>query len=173
MKILFITSTRIGDAVLSSGLLAHLIDSYPDCRITLACGPAAAPLFAATPNVERIITLVKRAAGGHWLDLWRTCATTVWDLVIDLRASLMGYLLLARKRLVLHSRGDEVHRVVGLGRLLGLEPPRRHDYGRLTNRWRKQKPWFRATVPYSRWGRRRNGRVNNGQPSGLQNSRVD
>ena len=42
MRILFITATRIGDAVLSTGLLDHLAERYPHARITLACGPAAA-----------------------------------------------------------------------------------------------------------------------------------
>ena len=123
MKILFVTSTRIGDAVLSTGLLAHLIESHPDSRITVACGPAAAPLFAATPNVERVIALAKRAAGGHWFALWRACATTLWDLVVDLRASMIAYLLPARRRLVLQTRGDAGHRVEGLGRLMALDPP--------------------------------------------------
>jgi len=41
MRILFVTSTRIGDAVLSSGLLAHYIATYPRARITLACGAEA------------------------------------------------------------------------------------------------------------------------------------
>ena len=38
MRILFVTSNRIGDAVLSTGLLDHLIRTYPDSRITVACG---------------------------------------------------------------------------------------------------------------------------------------
>ena len=50
MRILFITATRIGDAVLSTGLLAHLIEHHPEARITIACGPVAAPLFSAVPG---------------------------------------------------------------------------------------------------------------------------
>ncbi len=42
MNILFITSTRIGDAVLSTGILDHLVGQIPDARITVACGPEAA-----------------------------------------------------------------------------------------------------------------------------------
>ena len=41
--ILFITSTRIGDAVLSTGLLAYLIGRYPGAEFTVAAGPLAAP----------------------------------------------------------------------------------------------------------------------------------
>lgn len=121
MKILFVTSTRIGDAILSTGLLAHLIERHPDSRITLACGRLAAPLFAATPNVERVIALAKRRAGAHWLALWRECVTTFWDLVVDLRASALAYLVPAHARLVLRSRDDRVHRVEGLARLAGLD----------------------------------------------------
>ncbi|NCY26222.1 MAG: glycosyltransferase family 9 protein, partial [Alphaproteobacteria bacterium] len=32
MRILFISSTRIGDAVLSTGLLGHLMAQYPGAR---------------------------------------------------------------------------------------------------------------------------------------------
>ena len=70
MKILFITATRIGDAVLTTGLLDHLIKTYPDARVTVAAGPVAAPLFAATPGVERVLPMEKRRYGGHWLALW-------------------------------------------------------------------------------------------------------
>ena len=57
MKILFITSTRIGDAVLSTGLLDHLVRTYPDAKVTVACGPHASPLFAAAPNLERVLPM--------------------------------------------------------------------------------------------------------------------
>ena len=43
------------DAVLTTGLLAHLAETYPHARITVACGPAAAPLFEAAPNVVRMV----------------------------------------------------------------------------------------------------------------------
>lgn len=42
MRILFVTATRIGDAVLTTGLLSYLTDRHPDARFTIAAGPAAA-----------------------------------------------------------------------------------------------------------------------------------
>ncbi len=123
MNILFVTSSRIGDAVLSTGLLDHLIATYPDARITLACGPAAAPLFEATPNVVRVITLVKRRWGGHWLMLWRKVGTTVWDLVVDLRASVLAWLVPARARRVHRPSKDQIHKVRLLAEVLGLDEP--------------------------------------------------
>ena len=40
MDILFVTATRIGDAVLSTGLLSYLVERYPGARLTIAAGPA-------------------------------------------------------------------------------------------------------------------------------------
>ena len=66
MRILYITATRIGDAVLSTGLLSHLIGLHPEARFTIAAGPAAAPLFEAMPGLERSIAVPKERFGLHW-----------------------------------------------------------------------------------------------------------
>ena len=71
MKILFIGPTRIGDAVLSSGLVRHLNETYPQASITVACGAVAAPLYAGVPNLARVIPIVKKPMAGHWFDVWR------------------------------------------------------------------------------------------------------
>ena len=123
MNILFVTATRIGDAVLTSGLLAHLAESYPEARITVACGPTAAPLFAAAPRVVRHIVLVKRRASLHWFDLWRACVTTRWDLIVDLRSTALAYLLVARRRRIYRRDRADEHRIYGLARVLGLATP--------------------------------------------------
>ena len=41
MNVLFVTATRIGDSVLSTGVLGHLMERHAGARITVACGPAA------------------------------------------------------------------------------------------------------------------------------------
>ena len=85
MRILFVTATRIGDAILSTGLLSHLTDRYPEARITIASGPAVSPLFMAVPGLERVIELRKRRFSLHWLELWQQCISQRWDIVVDLR----------------------------------------------------------------------------------------
>ena len=70
MRILFVTSTRIGDAVLSTGLLDHLLRAYPEARFTIACGPVAEDVFARMPRREETIVLAKRSLSLHWLELW-------------------------------------------------------------------------------------------------------
>lgn len=125
MNILFITATRIGDAVLSTGLLAYLRDRYPKARFTVACGPAPAPLFAALPGVVKVIPMVKQRRAGHWLRLWRQTVTTPWSLVVDLRGSAMGWVVPALRRKTIRSDWSPQHRLAHLARLFGLEtsPP--------------------------------------------------
>jgi ADP-heptose:LPS heptosyltransferase len=122
MKILFVTNTRIGDAVLSTGLLGWLIARYPGARLTIACGPEAVPLFAATPGLERVIPMPKERWGGHWFRLWRQVVTTRWGLVVDLRGSLLGQFLVARQRKVLMPRASG-HRLLHLASLFRLTDP--------------------------------------------------
>ncbi|ARJ66583.1 glycosyl transferase [Magnetospirillum sp. ME-1] len=122
MRILFITSSRIGDAVLSTGLLDWLARTYPRARITVACGAAAAGLFEAAPNVTRVIPMTKRKRAGHWFDLWRATCGHLWHLVVDLRGSALGWAIPALRRRVLKSSWEPKHRIVHLASALGIDP---------------------------------------------------
>lgn len=121
MRILFVTSNRLGDAVLSTGLLDHLIRAHPDARITVVCGPVAEGVFARMPNRERTIVLAKRPYGRHWPPLWAATATTRWDLVVDIRASALSWLVPTRRRAVM--RRASGHKTAQLAAILGLSPP--------------------------------------------------
>ncbi len=124
MRVLFITATRIGDAVLSTGLLGHLLRTYPAARFTVACGPVAEGVFARMPNRDRTIIIDKRSYDRHWLALWRQTVTTVWDLAVDLRGSAVTLLLPARRRAIMRGGRRPGHRLTHLAGTLGLaEPP--------------------------------------------------
>ena len=128
MRILFITATRLGDAVLSTGLLSHLIAQYPEARVTIAAGPAAAALFRPVPAVDQVIALPKMPFGGHWLNLWQRCATRRWDIVVDLRRSLIAWFLWNGQRFLLPRTDQLLHRVELLGDTFDLRetPPTPH-----------------------------------------------
>jgi heptosyltransferase III len=123
LRILFVTSSRIGDAILSTGLLSHLAETYPAARFTIACGAVPAPLFAPAPFVERVIPMVKRRHAGHWRDLWGQTVGTWWSQVVDLRGSALGWLVPARSRCVLRSKWQQEHRLVHLSSVLGIDTP--------------------------------------------------
>lgn len=123
MRLLFITSNRLGDAVLSTAVLNHFVTTRPGIRITVACGPVAAPIFAAVPGLERIIEMPKQKRGGHWWKLWKSVVLNWWDIIVDLRGSATAYVLAGRKRYVLSGNDDNIHRGAQLARLIGIEPP--------------------------------------------------
>ena len=101
MRILFVTANRVGDAVLSTGILAHLAAKHPTAEITVAAGPAAISLFRKLPNLHRLIVMEKKRYGAHWLSLWRDCVASRWDIIVDLRRSALAYCLMAGQRFII------------------------------------------------------------------------
>jgi len=126
MRILYVGPNRIGDAVLSSGLLNFLNRNYTDARFTVACGASAAPLFEALPGLERLIPMHKKPRGGHWRSLWRQVVGHRWSLVVDVRRSIIPWTVLnARRAIAPPSSNRDEHAVVSFSRTLGLSenPP--------------------------------------------------
>jgi ADP-heptose:LPS heptosyltransferase len=123
VRILFITATRIGDAVLSTGLLDHLLRQHPEARFTVACGPIAEGVFARMPNRDRTLVVDKRRFDRHWLTLWAQTVTTVWDLAVDLRGSALTLLVPARRRAIMRGGRRPGHRLTHLAGTLGLAKP--------------------------------------------------
>jgi ADP-heptose:LPS heptosyltransferase len=121
MRILFITATRLGDAVLSTGLLDHLLHAHPDARVTVACGAVAQGIFLRMPRLERIIVVEKRRFDLHWAWLWSQVAFTQWDLVVDLRGSALSLALLARRRAIMRGGRRPGHRLSHIAGALGLQ----------------------------------------------------
>ncbi|MBS0361688.1 MAG: glycosyltransferase family 9 protein [Proteobacteria bacterium] len=120
--ILFITSNRIGDAVLSSGLVKRLADEIPNARFTIAAGPVAAPLFEEVPALDRIITVEKARNRAHWFELWREVRGTRWGLVVDLRGSGLSRFVSTKRRAIWRkSSGPPVHKVLEASRVLKIE----------------------------------------------------
>ena len=122
MQILFITSTRIGDAVFSTGLLDRLLQTYPQARFTIACGPVAEGVFARMPRRDATLVIEKRRYDRHWFDLWRQAVRTRWDLVVDLRGSALSYVLLTRRRVVYRGGHPTGHKIEQLADMMGFTP---------------------------------------------------
>lgn len=124
MAILFITSNRIGDAILSSGLLSHLEKKYPTESFTIVAGPSALPFFEGFPRLDSLIPFPKEKRGKHWFKLWLKTFWRPWSLVVDLRGSLVSYFLITKERKVWRPlKNDTLHRVEEIARLANIAPP--------------------------------------------------
>jgi ADP-heptose:LPS heptosyltransferase len=121
MRILFISATRLGDAVLSTALLDHLLREYPQARFTVVCGPVAQGLFARMQRLDKLIVMEKRRFDLHWLALWMRVCGTLWDLVVDLRGSALSLCVLARQRAIMRGGRRPGHRLTHIAGVLGLK----------------------------------------------------
>ena len=121
MKVLLIGNTRIGDFIMSSGLIAHLIDTYADLRLTIACGYLCEPLTRHIPCVERVIPIHKKPLNKHWLDLWHEVRDTHWDIIIDLRNSFVSRLTRKKKVFRLTRLTGQLHKVEEAARVMQLD----------------------------------------------------
>lgn len=123
-RVLFVSSNRIGDCVISSGVIREIGRQLPGARITVAAGRPPAPLFRSAPGVERVIILDKKPMSGHWLDLWQQVRGTRWDLVVDIRGSALAWTVPARRRVVYTRKWETgLRKVEMVSRLMGAEAP--------------------------------------------------
>lgn len=123
--ILFITSSRIGDAVLSFGVLDYLEKMHPNARFTIACGPLVTSFFEGFPRVEKVIALKKQKHHKHWLSLWLQIRKTRFDVVVDLRDTIVSRVVHSKNRYIFTKGIDKSDsKVLQNARLLKLpEPP--------------------------------------------------
>ncbi|HEY7609884.1 MAG TPA: glycosyltransferase family 9 protein [Alphaproteobacteria bacterium] len=123
MQLLFIGPTRIGDAVLSSGVLGWMLARWPEARLTVAAGPAAAPFYAEIPQLRDLIVLEKSPLGGHWRRLWWKTVGRYWTAIADTRRSAVTWLVPARRRYVMGYQRAGMHKVVQASAMVGASPP--------------------------------------------------
>lgn len=125
--ILFVAPSRIGDAVLASGLIKRLHDEIPNAGFTIAAGPDSAPLFRDVPSLQKLLVVEKEAGGGHWVKIWSQTRGRRWGLIVDLRGSGLAGMLSAKKRAI-HKKVEvepPIHKVLEAARVLQVEddPP--------------------------------------------------
>ncbi|MEW6537586.1 MAG: glycosyltransferase family 9 protein [Pseudomonadota bacterium] len=119
--ILYIAEADAEDAVLSSGVLAHLVESLPHATFTIVGSAASAPLFADTPRLTKLIVL-EREGHFEWIALWNQVRATKWGLVVDMRGSDLSGKLRRHKRAVRGKDQPGLHAVEAAAAVLKLEP---------------------------------------------------
>ena len=119
MKILIISSNLIGDTVLSTGVIDHFVKNYPDAKFTFLVGPTAAQIYQHFPALEKIIKIKKRSYNLHWFEMFLKNRKIKWDIVVDLRSSLLPYLLKAKKRFIF-KKNNKLHHLDQLKNFFNL-----------------------------------------------------
>ncbi len=90
----------------------------------MACGGLAASLFEGMPGLDRVIVIKKQSFNRHWLKLWMKVIFTRWDMVVDLRDSIISRTIISKKRFI-HTGGIDknLHKVEQNAAVMRLAPP--------------------------------------------------
>ena len=118
--ILYIAEAEAEAAVLSSGVLAYLVEAMPQATFTVVGSPASAPLLADTPRLDRLLVL-DREGKFEWIALWNNVRDTQWGLVVDMRGSALSTKLRRHKRAVRGKDAPGLHAVEQAARVLQLD----------------------------------------------------
>ena len=156
MNILFIGPTRIGDTILASSIINFLIDQNKKSKFTVVTSPFSKDLYEKMPNLEKIIVINKKNYGLHWLNIWQSCIFKKWDLVVDLRSSIIAYLLFTKSRKIFKGN-DDFHKIIQFTNFLKTSKKispliwsDSTDEAESNNKIKNEGP-FIAVAPYSNW----------------------
>jgi ADP-heptose:LPS heptosyltransferase len=118
-SVLFLAPADLGESVLATGALAHLMGEGD--LLTILTSTDAAPLFRAAPGLKA--KYVSDGAGdiGRFMELAWSRRGRRFDLLLDVRRSPAAMVLPARRRLGLHAPVALRHFVEDLSDLVGAE----------------------------------------------------
>ena len=123
-KILIISSNRLGDCILTSGLIEYYKKKYKKSKITFACGELPASLFKYSINITKLIIIKKLRYSIHWVVFWCKVIFNFWDIVLDLRGTGISYFLFSKQRIikpfcVAKNQKKKLHKVISLSKYFG------------------------------------------------------
>jgi heptosyltransferase III len=125
VRILVITLSNIGDAIMTTPVLAALHAQYPHARIDLVCDPRSSALFESCPYIGQLFVRDKKSGWLGYLQLIASLRQTRYDIVVDLRTDFLAYLLRAKRRCnkqpnarTLHMHSAEKH-LLAVRKLVG------------------------------------------------------
>ncbi len=93
-KILFITTSNLGDAVLTTPVLQRLIDLNGEGSVSVMAGAKAAPLFQGDTALAQVIVYDKRAPLHDKIGLLLMLRRQRFDQVVDMRRTLFPLFIL-------------------------------------------------------------------------------
>ena len=98
-NILIISSNRLGDSIMSSGLHEYFKKDRTH-KVTLVCGRLPSELFKYCENIDHLISLNKRKFAYHWFLLWFKLIFIRWEYIIDLRGTGISLFLFSKYKYI-------------------------------------------------------------------------
>ena len=120
--ILFITLSNLGDIILTTPVLEKLHDEFPRACIDVVTGTPGMDIFNAHPAVREIIVHKKRLSVKERIQLVVNLRRSRYDLVVDLKNSLIPYIVGApfhtgflKTPGIVHKKDEHLLKLRGLG----------------------------------------------------------
>jgi heptosyltransferase-3 len=98
-RILFITLSNIGDAIMTTPALQLVHEAFPAASVDIVCDPRSHDIFTHCPFRGELILKDKQHGWRGTLQLVRRLRREVYDLIVDLRTDGLARLLRAQRRL--------------------------------------------------------------------------
>lgn len=121
-NILVITLSNIGDVILTMPIIATLHDTFKDAKLDVMVGPRAKELFEKDRRINRLIIYDKHTSALEKKRLTYSLRKNHYDLVVDFRHTIFGWLLQPtyRTKVVFRSLGPMHRRDLHASRLKNL-----------------------------------------------------
>ncbi len=120
MRILFIGNTRLGDAILSTSILRYYFENKAD--ITIVCSPVSRGIYEGYTTKEKLIIIKKQKFSFHWVEVYKKLDSIKWNIVVDLRNTILSRIIRKKKILRLKSVTKSTkHRIEDLCELIKLD----------------------------------------------------
>ncbi|HEY4527800.1 MAG TPA: hypothetical protein VJL09_02035, partial [Candidatus Paceibacterota bacterium] len=118
-KVLIVTLSNIGDVVLTLPVFQSVRRAFPGAQIHAVAGENSKIVFEGDPRIQKLMVYNRRISWKEKLDFLFAVRRERYDLIIDLRHSLLGFFGGARRRNAYFFRPRVKHK--GLGHLAALK----------------------------------------------------
>src|SRR3989338_2563854 len=89
-KILVVTLSNLGDVVLTLPVFGALIENFPRARFHALVGPSAQSVLEGHPKIDKVFMHQKKSGWRQKLEFLKQIRAQRYDLIVDLRHSLIG-----------------------------------------------------------------------------------
>lgn len=109
MNILIVTLSNFGDVIMTTPVITALAQKYPAARITVVVGPRARSVLERCTDIHKIVIYDKKAPFWEKLKFIAELRKVQYDRVIDLRNTLIPFLVSCKKRTPLFRKFTQVN----------------------------------------------------------------